>query len=227
MKYKNFDRETAALLDQTRQVAAQRALARETLKAEIEAEWARRMEQFNIQLATNVWKLMDANAEGKVTLTAIQDAARLKNYDRWLAFLSEYENLRPAAQAAADAEHGYRVLSLSGYTAKYGYIAARIEFSDDTVIDAPAYMLLTKEYEEGYVPEVVFLTPEQLAAIRAFVTAGPSDTWVAQSTPREGTVGTEAEIDAVIAKSPSPEYAPKKKNLHEYISEHLDRQEGK
>lgn len=226
MKYKNFDRETAVLLDHTRQVAAQRALARETLKAEIEAEWERRMESHNIQLATAVWQLMDANAEGKLPLTAIQDAARLRNYDRWKAFLSEYAALRQTIEPVSDV---FCVTSITGWLDGLFHPAVKVEFSDGTEFSVEVRLMLT--YTPQYPPEeAVIMTPEQADAVRQYVAAGPSATWLVVSGQYgENTlvVGTEDEANAGLAQYSGPVYNSKKVNLHEYISGFLKRQEGK
>lgn len=223
MKYKDFDQDVEQKLDAIRNATAAFQKTRDTMEEEIRREWRSRVDVAEMAVANAVMSIKPDIDSRRVTVKAVQRAAKKLNYDKWLEFLNKWDYLTPTAQIA-EPEQGFRVTELVGYR-DYGYVAARITFSDGTVIDVPVYMLLTK-YEEGLVPEVVFLTPEQLAAIRAFVSAGESETWVAQSAPREGEVGTEAEVDAAIAKSPSPEYAPKKKNLHEYIFEHLDREEA-
>lgn len=204
-----------AKIDQIAEVRAEIDNLEATVKAEIRRAMQIRRVQLDDKLARHIQEALDI----KVPKVRAREAAKMLDWLSWSKFMTEHFK-----ESEPEPEQGFRVTELVGYR-DYGYVAARITFSDGTVIDVPVYMLLTK-YKSGLVPEVVFLTPEQLAAIRAFVSATPTDVWVASEGKTASVMGSEEDVDAAIAKSPRPEYGPKKKNLHEYIFEHLDREEA-
>lgn len=90
MKYRNFSPEIEGELADLRSYVQHRTRTRQEIEAAIKREWSHRSEVIDLGIADKVAKLVARNKNNEIPLTVIQDAAKLKNYDKWKEFLEKW-----------------------------------------------------------------------------------------------------------------------------------------